>query len=175
MPLDTHYIILLAREIIKQQKDIDQQTDMTKWYRGFRRRHSSSLSDRTSESVTQRRMVAEHNQPAIDRYYSLLKNFQSYPPDRLYAGDETGLDGDGDRKHKVLVPTGVKKVITTEDSYREHTSILHICNATGMSLPPIIVHKGDSLDIDMAKQIATWRPKYFIWLPSEWLFHSRSL
>lgn len=37
---------------------------------------------------------------------------------------------------------GVRRVMTRTSGYRSHMSMLHICNAVGISLPPLYVFTG---------------------------------
>ena len=131
---------------------------LSKWYRCFRKRHHDLISERDTETTTQRRVNAEYKQELIDAYFHHLAKYRTLPHHRIFAGDETGLDGDGDRVKTVVSPKGAKRVRTAEDSYREHISILHIGNAAGDSLAPIIIQKGESLDMSMAQQVFNWNP-----------------
>ena len=84
---------------------------MRYWYASFRSRHQSMLSNRRSEAVSHLRLNAEQDHESIAHYFSLLSEWQHLPPQQIYAADETGLDGDGDRDQTVLAPLGAKRVL----------------------------------------------------------------
>lgn len=125
---------------------------LRKWYSSFRARHPH-LSERVSECVERKRIEAQYDEQSIAHYYELLKPYADWHPSRIYAGDETGLDGDSSRRTKLLVPKNHKRAHKKGRGYREHTSILFIASAEGVSLPPIVVHKGERIDADKAKQL----------------------
>jgi hypothetical protein len=118
---------------------------LRKWYSSFRTRHPH-LSDRVSDCVDRKRIEAQHDGESIAHYYELLKAYADWHPSRIYAGDETGLDGDSARRTKILVPKNHKRAHKKGRGYREHTSFLFIADAEGKSLPPIVVHKGERID-----------------------------
>lgn len=106
-------------------------------------------------------MTAEQNEKDIEDYFHQLFKFRTLPAHRVFAGDETGFNfgiDNNSRKNKVLSPIGAKRVRDMDDSYTAHLSLLHICNAAGDSLPPIIIHEGKLLDIYMAEQVFDWNP-----------------
>jgi hypothetical protein len=125
---------------------------LRKWYSSFRTRHPH-LSDRVSDCVDRKRIEAQHDGESIAHYYELLKAYADWHPSRIYAGDETGLDGDSARRTKILVPKNHKRAHKKGRGYREHTSFLFIADAEGKSLPPIVVHKGERIDADKAQQL----------------------
>jgi hypothetical protein len=140
-------IIAHARLIIERERSIEITNTMRNWYHGFIRRHPH-LTTRVSQNVKKARLTAQASEGDITRYFTLLEQFRHLPPDQIYAADETGLDGDGARRAKVVVPKGTKRPAQQQDSYREHTSLLHIGNAAGDSLPIIMMFKcKDKLDI----------------------------
>ncbi len=63
---------------------------------------------------------------------------EDYIAAQIYAGDETGLTGDGTRAGKVWVQIGVKQVSTAKKRTQGHVGITHIGTADGDSLPPVV-------------------------------------
>ena len=57
------------------------------------------------------------------------------------------------------MPTGAARVLQQADSYREHTSLTHIANALGESLPAIVCFQGKAHDVALAVQMAKWDPR----------------
>lgn len=82
-----------------------------------------------------------------------MKQFNDYDDNRIYAGDETGIDGDISRRKKTLTAKGRKRAQIKGKRYSSHTSFLCIGNAAGESLPPIVIHKGERIDADKAQQL----------------------
>lgn len=100
------------------------------------------------------RLTAQAEEENIAHYFRLLSHWTHLPPEQIYAADETGLDGDGARRAKVVAPTGMQRPVQEQDSYREHTSVLHIGNAVGDSLPMIWVFKSKTgIDDDIVHQL----------------------
>jgi hypothetical protein len=95
-----------------------------------------------SANVKKVRLTAQTEDKNIASYFNKLSDFKDLPPEQIYAADETGFDGDGARRATVLAPTNMQRPAQVQDSYREHTSLLHIGNAAGDSLPMIWVFKG---------------------------------
>jgi hypothetical protein len=122
---------------------------MEYWYQGFLHRHPD-LSLRICQNVKKVRLTAQEDEARIAHYYTLLERYRHLPPEQVYAADETGLDGDGARRSKVVAVKGLKRPSQQQDSYREHTSLMHIGNAVGQSHPLIFIFKGkNKLDMDI--------------------------
>jgi hypothetical protein len=149
LPVDSVRVIEEARRIVRLQRDKEITGSMEKWWRGFKKRHSG-LTERICQNISKQRISAQLNTANIAHYFSLLAQYVHLPPNQIYAGDETGLDGDGDRVCKVVVQGGTQRVTQQFDSYREHTSLMHIGNAAGESLPIAFIFKGKSIDHAMA-------------------------
>jgi hypothetical protein len=146
-------VISQARLIVERERQIECTSSMRGWFEGFMRRHPH-LTSRISQGVKEVRLTAQANEDNIANYFRLLKQFIHLRPEQIYAADETGLDGDGARKPKVIVPKGTKRPTQQQDSYREHTSILHIGSAAGDSHPMAVMFKGtDKLDVNLMKQL----------------------
>jgi hypothetical protein len=89
------------------------------------------LTEHVCEDISKKRITAQQNDDNIANYFRLLADYKDLPPSQIFAGDETGLDGDGARCPSVIVQRGAARVTQELDSYREHTSLMHIGNAAG--------------------------------------------
>jgi hypothetical protein len=145
LPLDVPRVIEEARRIVELQRGIAPSSSMIKWYRGFKRRHPG-LTERICQDISKQRITAQQNEANIANYFHLLSAFRELPRSQIYAGDETGLDGDGARRPRVVTQCGIARVTQELDSYREHTSLMHIGNAAGKTLPLIFIFKGQQID-----------------------------
>ena len=104
------------------------------------------------------RLLAEKRGENIAKFFELLLPWKSLPCAQIYAADETGMNGDGSRTEKVIAPVGAKRVYRKSVGYYEHTSILHIANAAGCSIPSVWIFKGTKLDVDLAQQMEQHSP-----------------
>lgn len=145
LPLDAARVIEEARRIIELHRGTAPTTSLVWWWRNFRKRHAG-LTERICQDISKQRITAQQNKANIANYFRLLSAFRDLPPSQIYAGDETGLDGDGARRPKVITQCGVARVTQELDSYREHTSLMHIGNAAGETLPMIFIFKGQQID-----------------------------
>jgi hypothetical protein len=152
LPMNRSRVIEEARSIIFQQRGVRLESTMRTWYKKFKRRHPA-LKERICQNISKQRISAQANAKNITNYFALLAQFINYPPSQIYAGDETGLDGDGDREHRALFQVGTQRPTQELDSYREHTSLMHIGNAAGESLPIIFIFKGKAIDQAVVPQI----------------------
>jgi hypothetical protein len=82
-----------------------------------------------------------------------LKQFNDFDDSRIYAGDEIGIAGDSSTRTKTLVHKGQKRAQRQGKRYSSHTSFLCIGNAAGESLPLIVIHKGQRIDVDKAQSL----------------------
>jgi hypothetical protein len=131
---------------------------MRRWYENFTKRHGE-LGHRKSAAVKKVRLDAQGAEENIAHYFTYLAKYKDLPPSQVYAADETGLDGDGSRTPRVLAPVGMKRPSQQQDSYREHTSLLHIANAAGTTLPMIVIFKGkEKADLESIQQLAELAP-----------------
>jgi len=129
-----------ARAISHQRRGEVYTGSLKSWYAGFRGRHPE-LTERVAEIMPSSRLNAEQKEGNIAHFFTLLARFRHLTPAQIYAADETGLDGDGGRRQKVIVPINTARVYRKGSSYREHTSILHMANALGESVPPVFIFK----------------------------------
>jgi hypothetical protein len=115
-------------------------TTLRGWYRGFTRRQPG-LTQRRERFVTPSRLIAEKQAKNIAHFFELLRQFKDYTAAQVYAGDETGLTGDGSRPGLVWTQIGVKQVSSPKKRTQGHIGLMHIGNAEGKSCPPIVVYK----------------------------------
>ena len=147
-----------ARLIIEQRTGAVYTGSLRYWLAAFRKRHPE-LTARIAEVMPSSRLNAEQKEGNIARFFTLLAQFRHLTPSQIYAADETGLDGDGSRRQKVIVPTGTPRVYRKGSSYREHTSILHMANADGESVPPVFIFKAKKkIDAMLVQQLADLAP-----------------
>ena len=109
-----------ARIILKDGTGEEYRGSLRYWYESFHSRHPE-LTVRVAEVMSSSRLNAEGKEKNIAHFFSLLKTFSHLRPKQIYAADETGLDGDGSRIQKVIVPTNTPRVYRKGSSYREHT------------------------------------------------------
>ena len=114
------------------------------WYKGFRNRQSG-LSDCKERLVTPARLLAETKVGSIEHFFTLLSQFKDYKADQIYAGDETGISGDGTRPRLVLCRTGFKQVRSAKVRVKGHVGLMHVGNAAGDSLPPVVAYTAKGL------------------------------
>lgn len=81
----------------------------------------------------------------LEHFFSCLKKlyevFPALDPSHILALDETGVSSEK-RNDKVLTEKGSKRVLTIDNGFQTKVSVLHICDASGRSLPPFFVNKG---------------------------------
>jgi hypothetical protein len=148
-----------ARLIIKGRTGVEYTGSLRHWYSAFRARHPE-LTERAAEIMPSSRLNAELKEGNIAHFFTLLARFRHLTPSQIYAADETGLDGDGSRRQKVIVPTNTRRVYRKGSSYREHTSILHMANASGESVPPVFIFKAKKkIDTTLVRQMAEYAPE----------------
>lgn len=146
-----------ARELYQQRTGLEWSGPLRNWYFAFMGRHPS-LSVRQPENMSKVRLMAEKRDENIAKFFELLLPWKNLPCVQIYAADETGLNGDGSRTEKVIAPVGVKRVYRKSAGYYEHTSILHIANGAGCSIPSVWIFKGTKLDVDLAQQMEQHSP-----------------
>jgi outer membrane biosynthesis protein TonB len=148
-----------ARLIMQQRTGVVYTGSLRHWYSAFRVRHPE-LTERVAEIMPSSRLNAEQKDGNIAHFFTLLARFRHLTPSQIYAADETGLDGDGSRRQKVIVPTNTPRVYKKGSSYREHTSILHMANALGESVPPVFIFKAKKkVDANIVQQMAEFAPE----------------
>ena len=109
------------------------------WYRQFERTSLQGFRRLTPAPKEHKRANAERA-PDIEVFFKGLKEQYDkfdYPPHCIWAADETGLEGDAASREKVQVPRALGQGMQIKGSFRDHVSALHMCNAAGVTLPPI--------------------------------------
>jgi hypothetical protein len=109
------------------------------WYYQFERAWLKDFRRLTPTPREFKRANAERA-PEIERFFEGLKRVYDeyrYPPDCIWAADETGLEGDAASREKVQVPKTLGCGVQVKGSFRDHVSAMHMCNAAGVNLPPI--------------------------------------
>lgn len=127
---------LTAADVIRIEK-----SSLANWWLGFRKRQAG-MSERREHHAPPARLLAERNTDNINHFFDLLEQFKDLPAAQVYAGDETGLGGDGTRPAQVLVQRGTQRVKSAKTRTTSHIGIMHIGNAAGETLPPVVVFKG---------------------------------
>ena len=117
------------------------------WYERFTRRQSG-ITRRKERFVIPNRLFAETQVGSIAHFFHLLSQFKDYSAAQIYAGDETGLTGDGSRPGLVWTQVGVKQVRSPKKRTQGHIGMMHIGNAEGKSCPPVVVYKSAYLTED---------------------------
>ena len=157
LPVTKSELMALAQALYRERTGEEWPGLLRNWYYAFMKRHCE-LSKRLPENMSKVRLVAEQREIYIARWFELLLPYKDLPPSQIYTADETGLSGDGSRTETVIVPRGAKRVYRKSVGYYEHTSLLHIGNAVGDSLPSVWIFKGTKLDVDLAQQMEEFSP-----------------
>ena len=157
LPVTKAELIARAQALYQERTGAEWHGLLKNWYYAFMKRHPA-LSMRLPENMSKCRLIAEQREVHIAHWFNLLLPFKDLPPCQIYAADESGLRGDGSRTETVIVPRGARRVYRKSVGYYEHTSLLHIGNAIGDSLPSVWIFKGAKLDIDLAQQVEQFSP-----------------
>ncbi len=130
-------VLLLREGLLPVDVERIQHLTLHRWYRAFVRRQPG-ITQRTERLVTPARLLAETKVGSTAHFFTLRSQFKDYGATQIYAGDETGLTGDGTRAGKVWVQIGVKQVSTAKKRTQGHVGLTHIGTADGDSLPPLV-------------------------------------
>ena len=109
------------------------------WYREFAKRWLGGYRVLKPAPREFKRANAERASE-IEHFFKNLKELYDtwkYPAHCIWAADETGLEGDAASRERVQVPKSLRQGMQVKGSFRDHVSALHMCNATGVTLPPI--------------------------------------
>ena len=122
------------------------------WYYEFKRTWlDKDFRPLTSVAKEHKRANAERR-PEMEGWFRKLKALyeeHNYIPCCIWAGDETGLEGNAASKEKIIVPKTLKVGEKLTGSFRDHVSAMHICNAVGVTLPPIFSFIGKLFHSDL--------------------------
>lgn len=121
------------------------------WYDRFRRRHVDGFRQKKPAVKEYKRADAERGQDIrafFDEYKAQL-DLHAFPPHCIFAMDETGIAGEAGLNERVWVPSGSSAGVQLTGSFREHISIMHVCHADGVSLPPIFIFQGSWTPVDI--------------------------
>ena len=147
-------IITRARELLldrpgitPQRAEYVKQLKMRGWWERYIKRQAG-LSRRREELVTPARLMAQTQVGNITSFFKLLSQFKDYTAAQIYAGDETGISGNGQRPGLVFTLKGAPRVQRGKKRVQGHIGLLHIGNALGESCDPAVVFKGDKLTAD---------------------------
>lgn len=121
LPVTKWELKVRARELYLQRTGVVWTGLLRNWYYAFMRRHPA-LSVRLPENMSKVRLMAELRDQNIAHFFALLLPWKSLPSAQIYAADETGLNGDGSRTEKVIVPIGARRVYRKSVGYYEHTT-----------------------------------------------------
>ena len=108
------------------------------WYRHFVDTWLKEFRTLKPTPREYKRATAEHA-PTIAAWFIELKKLYDefkYPPHCIWAADESGLEGDAPSRSSVFVPKSLKVGMQIKGSFRDHVSVMHICNAIGVNLAP---------------------------------------
>ena len=122
------------------------------WYYDFKREWlDKDFRPLKSVAKDYKRANAERRAD-IEQFFRKLKALYEeykYLPCCIWAGDETGLEGDAASRERILVPKTLKLGEQIKGSFRDHVSAMHICNALGIHLPPIFSFIGKLFNPDL--------------------------
>ena len=122
------------------------------WYYEFKRLWLDDDFRPLRSKAKELKRAAAERKPEIEAWFRKLKGYydeHDYPPHCIWAGDETGLDGDVDSKERIIVPKTLKVAEKLKGSFRDHVSAMHICNAAGVNLAPIFSFIGKLFHPDL--------------------------
>ena len=143
-PLGVLEVKMFAWSIAKRSDNPDCFGDKgpsTKWWRGFRKRHSRltlrkpDKLDRRRSNTAKKSVVKKHFEILKD---ALLKAGLIDKPEHIFNVDETGIEMNK-QTGKVVVDRCIKKHHQESVGDREHITANVCCSATGQVLPPMLI------------------------------------
>lgn len=128
-----------AADLRAQRLGIRVALPSTRWYYNFERdwlQHCRPLKPTAKEHKRASAERASEIRGFFTRLKALYDEHQ-YTNWRVWAADETGLEGDATSREKVQVPRCLPYGEQIKGSFRDHVSAMHMCNGGGDNLAPI--------------------------------------
>ena len=127
--------------VSEEERQSTEKRDLTRWYRGFLKRQPS-ISQWIDDGIYNRR-TAEEKRAVIDHFFGLLASVATdLPAAQIYAAGEVRLCGDGTCRDLDLAPRLSRREKAPGRRATAHLDVMHIGNAAGVSLPPVVVWEG---------------------------------
>ncbi|KAJ7031848.1 DDE superfamily endonuclease-domain-containing protein [Mycena alexandri] len=122
------------------------------WARAFRARHPGLKACWTTglESCCARCL----NRALVLEYFDILEELQleyNFPPENIYNMDEKGIQMGVGVRQMVLVDRDQKTVYHVEDGNRELVTVIETTCADGTTLPPSVIYKGKTRDLEWGR------------------------
>lgn len=144
----------LAREIRHQRvggEYTEVELPSSTWFRRFRSRYGDRFKHKKAGKKEYKRADAERSDE-IKEWFDVLKghyDLHQFEAHHVFGMDETGISGEASLNEKVMVPVERPVAVQLHGSFREHISIMHICSADGVTLPPIFMFQGTWMHKDI--------------------------
>jgi hypothetical protein len=136
-------ILQIASDIRSAEKQIPVLPPGRDWYAAFRERHDEFKSLKATKKEYKR--ADAEREGDIRQFFDDMKaqlDLHHPSPHCKFAMDETGLAGETGTQEKVLVPNEMRSAVQLKGSFREHISMMHICNAAGVTAAPMFMFQG---------------------------------
>ncbi|KAK3887720.1 hypothetical protein Pcinc_008205 [Petrolisthes cinctipes] len=115
------------------------------WEQGFLRRNSNFLTSRLCQNISRKRAAV--SEAVIEGYFNNLeRTLEGIPPSNIINYDESIITDDPKGKLHIFlrVAKRAERIMNTTNS---STSIMFVITASGRSLSPYVVYKGERLQI----------------------------
>ena len=151
------------------------------WLRLFMKRHKAKISLRKPTATSFHRTLG-FTRENVAKFFSLLSeemDKNSYPPDRIYNVDETGLSIVQSKVPRVIATKGKRQVATISSAERGSLVTVVTCmSASGNFVPPMMIFPRKNLNSQLMRgappgSIAACHPSGWIQshLFTEWFQH----
>lgn len=115
----------------------------TEWVRGFMKRHQNMLTKRMCQNISRRRAAVSVT--IVQEYFEKLKKtMDGVPAANIVNYDETNLTDDPKGKLQIF-RRGCKYAERVMNTSKNSISIMFAITASGESLAPYVVYKGDRM------------------------------
>lgn len=127
------------------------------WFKNFLIRYKSLIQKKSLKSRSAARYRAEDAERIRvwfeEVYMPAIKKWNIEHPDQILAMDETGLLDNAELHSNVqyVCAKGVNKHLEERGSNARY-SVLHICSALGVTLPPITIFQGSRMRVGMLEK-----------------------